>query len=420
MAIAIAALCLAALAFVTTHGRTETFGNPDTRSLGRDFVGLHMHRAFTRTPWPDIGFGSWRLWDAYVQWAHLEPQRGKWDFRVLDKYVAMSEEKGVKVLLPLGLTPRWASARPDELSSYQAGWAAEPAHAADWQKYVRTIAERYLGRIHEYEIWNEPNHPGFFTGGMEAMLRLSCEAYSIIKNVDPSAIVVSPAPTHMDEGVEWLDAYLEKGGGRCADVIGFHFYLNMHEPPEHLPRLVNRVREVLKKHHLEGMPIWNTESGWQLAHSRLPVKSRWHVVSADEAPGLVGRALVLGAASGLKRFFWYAWDNETMGAMIEPDTMETKDAGHALGRIGQWLDGAVVSACTQGSSGVWSCNVAKPATGMKGWIAWHPRKWVTWRPPIAWGVRSVSRLDPDRHPRQLAADGTVDIGPSPSLLHGDL
>ena len=64
------------------------------------------------TPWPSVPFGAWRLWDAYVGWPQLEPKQGTWNFSTLDKYVALAEAHNVEILLPLGLTPEWASARP--------------------------------------------------------------------------------------------------------------------------------------------------------------------------------------------------------------------------------------------------------------------------------------------------------------------
>ena len=54
---------------------------------------------------------------------------------------------------------------------------------------------RYRGRVHAYEIWNEPNHPDFFSGRPETMLELARQAYQILKQVDGSVIVVSPSAT---------------------------------------------------------------------------------------------------------------------------------------------------------------------------------------------------------------------------------
>src|SRR5262249_13080787 len=153
--------------------------------------------------WPPVAFSEWRLWDAGVTWAQLEPEPGKWQFDLLDRYTHLAAERHVDILLTLGLTPAWASARPEEPSAYGKGEAAEPRKLEDWERYVRTVATRYKGVIHNYEIWNEPNVKGTFTGSPQAMLQLGRVAYEVLKAVDPTVTVVSPSPT-AEGGVAWL------------------------------------------------------------------------------------------------------------------------------------------------------------------------------------------------------------------------
>src|SRR5437588_10761422 len=88
------------------------------------FFGMHIHHAGTTTSWPVIRFGAWRLWDAHSAWPDLEPRRGQWNWVNLDQYVALAEQHQVEILLPLGLSPPWASARPAEPSSYGVGSTA--------------------------------------------------------------------------------------------------------------------------------------------------------------------------------------------------------------------------------------------------------------------------------------------------------
>ena len=88
--------------------------------------------------------------------ARSEPGKGQWHFENLDRSVALAEAHHASVLLTLGLTPRWASLAPKENVGYVSGYAAEPKDIEDWRVFVRTVATRYQGRIHAYEIWNEP------------------------------------------------------------------------------------------------------------------------------------------------------------------------------------------------------------------------------------------------------------------------
>ena len=73
-----------------------------------------------------------------VTWADLEPQPGQWRFETLDRYVELARERNIEVLLPLGMSPTWASARPGEVSSYGAGATAEPGGGgeAPWPAHV--------------------------------------------------------------------------------------------------------------------------------------------------------------------------------------------------------------------------------------------------------------------------------------------
>lgn len=92
----------------------------------RAYFGIHVHNDGAQRNWPDIPIGALRLWDADVGWAYLEREEGRFDFRRLDEYVDWAAQRGVEVLLTLGVTPPWASARPAEPGAYGLGTAAEP------------------------------------------------------------------------------------------------------------------------------------------------------------------------------------------------------------------------------------------------------------------------------------------------------
>ena len=63
---------------------------PDS-AIPLTYFGMHFHRLDAGTPWPSIPIGTWRLWDSFAAWPNLEPERGKWDFKRLDRYVAMAK-----------------------------------------------------------------------------------------------------------------------------------------------------------------------------------------------------------------------------------------------------------------------------------------------------------------------------------------
>lgn len=388
--------------------------NPSSAPIPRTLFGLHIHHtvsgAPTPTPWPSIPFGTWRLWDAYVTWFNLEPEKGKWDFAHLDAYVTMAEQHGVSVLLPLAMSPTWASS--DTEGPLQ-GHPAPPKSMAEWQNYVRTVATRYKGRIHYYEIWNEPNVKGFYIGSIPEMVRLVRVASATLKQVDPSSVVVSPAATGPG-GVPWLEGFLKAGGGKYVDVIGYHFYVSP-RPPEAMVPLIEKVQQVMAQNDVGNKPLWDTETGWFIQDSAGSVKSpnpSWPVLSLEQASGYVVRAYILAWASGVSRLYWYSWDNWKEG-LVEPDGKTLKAPGVAYEQVEQWLVGAKMSACGSSSAGIWVCRISRPGNYLAR-IVWRPDHKGNFLIPADWNVKEVRELNGASYvpPRNRV----VSIGPSPILL----
>ena len=395
-----AGLLLALLCTVVRTDGSASYNGP-APPVNAAFFGMHIHRAAAGTAWPAVSFAGWRLWDAGVSWPELEPVRGKWDFSLLDQYTRIAAEHHVEILLTLGLTPTWASARPREQSSYRKGNAAQPQDLTDWEEYVRVVATRYKGVIHNYEVWNEPNVKGTFTGNAEDMLQLSRAAYSVLKSVDPGITVVSAAPTS-DNGVAWLDRYLELGACHYADVIGYHFYVTPH-PPEAMIALIQRIRTSLNNHNCGDKPIWNTESGWT---------SPKQFASEQEAAGYVMRTYVLNWLMGVQRCYWYAWDNRnwsTLDLTSAAGNQMTK-AGAAYATVREWMVGASLHSCARQSSGVWTCNLNRADS--TAWIVWTEQSGLQFQVPADWQIRSMVSWTGQRS----TPGPTVTLGPAPLLL----
>lgn len=323
------------------------------------YFGMHIHRAATTTAWPSVPFGSWRLWDAHAAWPNVEPQPGKWDFTNIDKYLALAEEHHVEVDLPLGLTPHWASARPDEKSAYGPGLAAEPQRMEDWDTYVRTVAQHCKGRVAAYEIWNEPNFNIFWSGTTDQLVEMTRRARAIIKSIDPGALLVSPSPTKDVQGLIWLNDFLNKGGGSYVDVIGYHLYSRT---PELMAGLAVQVRQVMKEHGVGDLQLWNTETGWAKPKP---------FPSPELAAGYLARTYLLNWAAGVQRLFWYAWDNHNFVSIetTEPDERTPTPAGLAYGVVYRWMQGSRLKSCTVDANHTWICDLVGPAS--EKWVVWN-------------------------------------------------
>ena len=375
---------------------------PPTNPIPASFFGMHIHKAGKQTAWPSVPIPQWRLWDAHVAWPDMEAREGQWNFSYLDSYLALAKAHETGLLLPLGLSPQWASARPTEKSAYQPGWAAEPKELDYWDTYVSTVVQHCKGQIHTYEIWNEPNYKPFWTGSTDQIVVLTHKAHDIIKATDPSAVLVSPAATRGALGVEWLDDFLTKGGGRYVDVIGFHFYT---ETPEKMIPLIQLTKAAMTRHNMEALPLWNTETGWSNPNP---------FPSPELAAAYLARAYILQWAAGVQRFYWYAWDNHGWVSIETtlPDSKTLTPAGQAYGVIQGWLVGAEMRSCDMSQDQTWVCHLHRAQGDQR--IVWNAGgSTVTFDIPKAWKATSVTPLlgDPSRW-----TSATLQVDQMPRLI----
>jgi len=381
---------------------------PSSQPIPASLFGMHIHHLVSPkgkeplTPWPAANIPEWRLWDAHLTWPDIEPTKGVWRFENVDKSLQAAQAHGTDVLFTLGLTPTWASARPQEPSGYKPGYAAEPTDIQDWRDFVTAVATRYKGRVHEYEIGNEPNLHQFWTGSLDQMLALVREASPIIHGIDPTAIIVSPSATKGADGVRWLAEFLQKGGGQYVDVIGFHFYVNK-QPPESMLPLIKQIQQTMADNGAGGKPLWDTEAGW-LEPNPYP--------NNELLAAYLARAYILHWAAGVQRFYWYSWDSHNMTVdSTEPGAEVLQPAGRAYGIIQNWLVGATMDWCKEDNNHTWTCELNRQ--GALQWIIWNPDEPKTISIPSSWGAKSFTILLREAQP---FSGSSLDVGQTPVLV----
>jgi hypothetical protein len=385
--------------------------HPATEKIPESLFGVLIHDVTNETAWPPSHSGGVRLWDASLTWWNLEYHgKGQLDFSRMDKAVALAESHDSEVFMNLGTPPPWASARPDEGPAFRKGGAAEPKNIQDWRDYVRAVATRYKGRIHCWEIWNEPNDKDFYSGTTSKLIELSMEAYKILKQVDPSNIVVAPSPTYGMQGTTWLDEYLRAGGGAYADVIGYHLYV-MPSPPEAMVPLIEKVKSVMAKNGVEKKPLWDTEAGWLIQNRAGNVKANGKSVPLPEAEaaGYVARSYIIQWAADVSRYYWYDWDGGAMG--LADDAGKTlKPAGVAYLTVKKWLVGARMNQCNSDARGTWVCQIFRE-DGYHSYLVWNPHGPISLDIPSDWNAQREVELDGHQIDVKGVKKATVDTKP---------
>lgn len=208
----------------------------------------------------------------FVDWARAEPEPGRHVWLDVDNTVREAERAGVKLLLRVHNTPAWA--RPPDTPPNTP--PNDPQALAD---FMRALAARYRGRVHAYEIWNEPNL-AFEWGGKwpeparyAEIVRAASEA---VRAVDGEALVVAGALAITGEGSEfavgdldYLQAFYAAGAQGTFDALSVHPY-GFGRPPDTPPeeglglRRAEEHRRLMVEAGDADTPIWFTEFGWAL------------------------------------------------------------------------------------------------------------------------------------------------------------
>jgi len=175
-----------------------------------------------------------------IRWEDVERNPGEYTWGPYDGVVEAAHEKGLRVMLSVVNSPKWKRSYIDSNPE-----AAPPDNLAEYADFVGQIVERYQGRIHAIEVWNEQNLDREWdtAEGVDAeqyveMLRM---AYQAIKSRDPNIIVISgalspvgvtcnePYPECPPEGrpiivddFEYLDRMVDAGFLQYCDCVGAH------------------------------------------------------------------------------------------------------------------------------------------------------------------------------------------------------
>lgn len=211
-----------------------------------------------------------------LDWQHLEPQPGRFDWAVTDDLMAAFVENEMIPVLVLDGSPDWARADQDRGGADNP--FAPPVQPADFARFAAAVAARYGPHVTFYQLWDEPNvapHWGNRLIDPIAYARLLAAASPALRTADPDAVILlaALAPTvdrgHMaiDE-VYFLERLYAAGAAPHFDAVAvqpFGFGLPPAAPPD--PGALNfRRAELVRRAMLAAgdaaTPVWAVRAGW--------------------------------------------------------------------------------------------------------------------------------------------------------------
>jgi polysaccharide biosynthesis protein PslG len=242
-----------------------------------------------------------------IQWSEIQREPEWLDPLPVDRLVDTYEGSGIRILVSVVGAPEWAF---------------DPAGnqlLSDWNTFgdfMAFLADRYRGRVHAWEIWNEQN----MAHEMHGTVRVSDYAYLLeaghrgVKDSDPEALVlfggltptgVNDPQVAVDDVNYMRDFYNFEGGmfQQYFDVLGLHLNATNNPPATSYPEnpgpgewsdhnsfyfLRGRdLRQVMSEFGDE-RPGWVTEFGWTTENMAPGYEYGADLTEEDQANYLVG------------------------------------------------------------------------------------------------------------------------------------
>lgn len=411
-----------------------------------DIVGLSTHiqlgsdaasvaeRAFEWSKLAELGVHRLR---ADFTWAAIEPARGSFVWTQYDTLVSEAQQHGVSLLAILDYGVPWATSVAGADQYYP------PDHPSDFAAYAVAVANRYAGKVSEYEVWNEPNG-GFrfwkptLDGDPAGYGKLLLAADQALLAAQPRIHVAYGGTVYLDlvPGPTFVAQSFAKSAGLAASLNAFAMHAYEAYPPSRGPEsnvgqevpLADKVATmsgVLAASGAKPVPIWVTEIGW-------PVTMQ--VPAAAQARYAV-RSIVLAALAGVDRLYLYTLlDGPNPSAFPPEDAFGlctysdfSADAGAPSEKPAfvavKALLGAVGSCGVQkrlpaSPSDVYLVQLSGPG-GAHAWVAWRATDGASPTPVTvpATGSVAVTAIDGTVTNAAGSASGyTVQVGPDPIAI----
>ncbi|MDR1282888.1 MAG: hypothetical protein LBK99_19000 [Opitutaceae bacterium] len=199
-----------------------------------------------------------------------------------------------------------------------------------YRQFVRALATRYQGRVHHYEVENEPNAGGDNGIPPADYVPIAQAVFEEVHAVDPSARVYGICGT--GNFVPWMREVFAAGGGNYMDAVSIHTYVTPQLPEAaNLPQKLGEVRDIIAKSGHPNLPVLNSETGTYVAlreevdrpipdarlaelirqgHPGLAVARGWPNYALTEREGALSivRNAIWNFLAGAERFTFFGWN----------------------------------------------------------------------------------------------------------------
>jgi hypothetical protein len=151
----------------------------------------------------------------FLGWNGLEPARGHYIASEIEEYAHFfaTLPAGTKIDVDIWGSPAWANGGSSDVTT-------PPVADADYAGFVNYLVNAFHGRVSAWEIWNEEDNSGWWSGTSAQYVALLKAAYPAVKSADPKATVVLGGLTGNDGS--YLEQLYADGAEGSFDAVGIH------------------------------------------------------------------------------------------------------------------------------------------------------------------------------------------------------
>ncbi|MDA3959617.1 MAG: hypothetical protein PF961_02420 [Planctomycetota bacterium] len=196
-----------------------------------------------------------------LRWQDVQPQAGDFDedkLAWIDEAINAAAARAIELQAILCYNTKWA-ADPSLHSDMQL-WQKSPPDPALWERYVRTVLDRFGDRIRWWEIWNEADITHFWRGSYAQYAELLAQTHALIKQRDPSLRSMTSGFATIGEHGGKLDPELELKVARDCQQHFDVFAHHQHGAFGEYQRLLDEQLQPVIAHLAADKDIWFNET----------------------------------------------------------------------------------------------------------------------------------------------------------------
>ncbi len=249
----------------------------------------------------ELGVGMVRL---DIVWSDIHRGFRQYDFSGYDALIDQLTGQGLTLLVLLHYNKERLDASGKEV------WSDPPESLEEFADYVGATVSRYKNKVKHWEIWNEPNHPVYWSKSkddMKTYVQLLKLAYSAAKKADPDSFVINGGIT--EPVIEDVRNFYKAGGKNFTDAITIHTFLDPASPnvAATFDAIVDGVQKVMAEFGDADKKIWITEMGCPGVPASAEVKNWWagkNLSEKQQADWLEKQFGFMKKHPAIEKMFW--------------------------------------------------------------------------------------------------------------------